>query len=489
MVLDEPARPNDDALREATLAILTLADGYPHQAEVPMQRVYEVLRTRGLNANKETAAAVLNESVKLWKGEPYEQALLYLYVAMQQGAVGAWGNTRAAANSALDLLDEFDKARGVVRETEPTEHGYVVSQSDLALAHLLAGVANQKLGRDDEVNDHLQRVRQQRPALTSLCDTIASKQFDTLLVVEMGMGPIREPSGSDNSEATLRYRWPSDDREIVVSDARGEVGRFGRALGVNAFADAYRWDNLASTRRFKSGAGTVMTGAGAVLLTSDDDQARWAGLGLLVSGLLTKANAHADVRTLSVLPERFYVVPLDLAAAHGAIKVSVGDGAGESMFVPGLGPGCTERLVVVRVPSDMRAAASDVWAGARFANNWTTEQVPGDGLPYILGGTCVMTPGPEALAKYQAAGNLVGWTSADLRELYREEGIVLPGQVGEGVPPGLHVLEGGRSLISPEPGTLGFERLFYEEHPPYRPRSERVGKVAAELRDNREINP
>lgn len=490
-VLDEPAKKNDDALREATLAVLTLSDGYPAQAEVPMQRVYEVLRTRGLNADKEAAAKVLNESVKLWKGEPYEQAILYLYVGMQQAAVGAWGNTRAGANSALELLDEFDKARGVERPNPPTEHGYVVSQSDLALAHLLAGVANQQLGRDDEASDHLSRVRQQRPALAGLCDRIAGKDYDTVLVVEMGLGPVREPSGSDQSEATLRYRWPSDEREIVVRDGRRELGRFGRVLDVNNFADAYRWDNLAGWRRFKSGAGSVMAGAGAGLLLSDDDQTQLVGVGLILAGLLSKANARADVRSLGVLPQRYYIVPLKVSETTGTIEVSVGGGLGESTLVPGLrvsGNG-KARLVVVRVPGDARASGSDAWAGPRYAGDQTPEQVPGGDLPYILGGRCVMSPGPEALSKYQAAGWFDGWTSNDLAELYREEGIVLPGEVGPGIPPGLHLLEGGRSLISPEPGTLGFERLYYKEHAAYRPRSERVARLAEELKSKRETVP
>lgn len=491
VVLDEPAKKNDDALREATLAVLTLSDGYPAQAEVPMQRVYEVLRTRGLNAQKEAASKVLNESVRLWKGEPYEQAILYLYVGMQQAAVGAWGNTRAAANSALDLLDEFDKARDVVRENPPTEHGYVVSQSDLALAHLLAAVANQQLGRDDEASDHLSRVRQQRPTLSGLCDRIAGKDYDTVLVVEMGLGPVREPSGSDQSEATLDYRWPSDEREIAVRDARGELGRFGRVLDVNNFAGAYRWDVLEKWRRFKSGAGTVMAGAGAALLLSDDDEAQIAGVGLILAGLLTKANARADVRSLGVLPQRYYIVPLKMSEASGTIEVRIGNGRGESTLVPGLRGGTDgkARLVVRRVSGDARASDSDAWGGPRYGGDQTVGDVPGADLPYILGGRCVMTPGPEALSKYQAAGWFDGWTSNDLRELYREEGIVLPGEVGPGIPPGLHVLEGGRSLISPEPGTLGFQRLYFEEHAAYRPRSERVARLADELNAKRETVP
>jgi tetratricopeptide (TPR) repeat protein len=488
-VLHEQVRPADDPLREATLAILTLDDGLPEHAEVPMQRVYETLRTRGLNANKQAAAVVLNEDLKIWKGEPYEQALLYLYVGMQQATVGAWGNTRAAAGSALELLDEFDRARGELREAEPTVGGYVVDRSDLALAHLLAGLANLQLGRGDEASDHFERVVEVRPGLGGLVDELAGGGYDTVLVVEMGAGPTIERGGADGATEVLVEHWPGDRRELEVFDGRGLVGRYPRVLGVNGFAAAYRWEGLAGLRRAKSNAGTVMAGTGAVLLSSDDEGARWAGLGLLLGGLFAKAGAHADDRSLQVLPERYFLVPLNRAEIVGPIELRLGPGPGESMVIPGFGSGGSEgfEFVLMRVPAD---GLGERWGSPTgevlYANDAWAGRVPGDDLPWILGGRSVMVPSHEALARYQAGGYLLGMTTADLVELYRLEGIVLPGDERPGVPPDAHILEGGRSMATPRAGTLGFVRLFARLHPEYRPRSAEVARLAEKIWSGKE---
>ncbi len=517
-VLHEKVRPADDPLREATLAILTLDDGLPEYAEVPMQRVYETLRTRGLNANKQAAAAVLNEDLKIWKGEPYEQALLYLFVAMQQGMVGAWGNTRAASGSALELLDEFDRARGLVREVDPAAGGYVIDRSDLALAHLLAGLANLQLGREGEASDHFERVVKVRPGLGGLVDELAGGGYDTVLIVEMGAGPTIERGGADGATEVLVEHWPSDGRELEVFDRRGLIGRYPRVLGVNGFAAAYRWEGLAGLRRAKSNAGTVMAGTGAVLLGSDDEGARWAGLGLLLGGLFAKAGAHADDRSLQVLPERYFLVPMNRSEVEGPIELRLGPGPGESMVIPGFGSGGSEKfeLVVVRVPADGLGGwkpppltsglgsrkppplntglggwkppplGQNRGGGVVYANDAWAGRVPGDDLPWILGGRSVVAPTHEALARYQAGGYLLGMTTADLVELYRLEGIVLPGDERPGVPPGVHILEGGRSMATPRAGTLGFVRLFTRMHPEYRPRSSEVARLAAEIWSGKE---
>ncbi len=482
VVLAEQVRPIDQPLREATLAILTLVDGLPEHAEIPMQRVYETLRTRGLNANKQAAAAVINEDKKTWKGEPYEQALLYLYVAMQQGMSGEWGNARAASVAALELLDEYDRYQEVSRNLPPTTHGHVVSQSDLALAHLIASIANRAIGRHDEADDHLERVEQIRPHLQPVTDQLQQGAFDTVLIVEMGAGPVVRRAGEDGAIEDLVTRWPSDDRLLVVSDNDGVVRSVPRALDVNAFANLYQWHGLAGLRRGKSNVGSMMTVGGAALLTADDDEARWVGLGLLLGGLLAKAGAHADDRSLTVLPQRYFVVPLQSSALSGPLELRLGTGGrGASFVVPALASTAeTPRLIVVRVPTQ-EPVTSGLTGEVLYSNDASQQRSPGDDLPYILGGTCVMAPTHEALRKYQSAGNLLDLTTADLRELYRQEGIVLPEDERPGVPPGAHVLEGGRSLAAPVAGSLGFVRLFCSRHPPYRPRSEVVARLAHEI--------
>src|SRR4051812_9361135 len=81
------------------LMILTLADGMPGAAEEVANQTFRTLRTQGINADRTAAAVVFNEGVKIWKGEPFEQALSYTYIAMQKAELGQWDNARAAAGA------------------------------------------------------------------------------------------------------------------------------------------------------------------------------------------------------------------------------------------------------------------------------------------------------------------------------------------------------------------------------------------------------
>ena len=77
-------------------------------------------------------------------------------------------------------------------------------------------------------------------------------------------------------------------------------------------------------------------------------------------------------------------------------------------------------------------------------------------------------------------GILLGLSVSDLRELYRLEEIRIAD--GPRRPVGQHLLEGGRWIFTPQAGTAGYMRLFGQARPPYRPRSERVRRLAAEVR-------
>jgi len=120
-----------------------------------------------------------------------------------------------------------------------------------------------------------------------------------------------------------------------------------------------------------------------------------------------------------------------------------------------------------------------------YSNDGYEGGVAGDELPYILGGTCVRIPTDQTMDRYHRAGNLLDLTASDLRNLYREEGIILSieDQVDPRKPGAArrHVLEGGDSLVPPKPGSAGFARLFCQPHAPYKPRSEAVRQLRDRL--------
>jgi hypothetical protein len=219
-------------------------------------------------------------------------------------------------------------------------------------------------------------------------------------------------------------------------------------------------------------------------MLSDDTTVQAIGLGVMVIGALVKASAKADTRHCVILPQRVYVAPLKITKPDSTVIVQVDGVASSRMVLTGVDPPqppeeigiCYARLVPNRRAPKWADAANVVYANDGYAG-----RVPGDGLPYILGGRCVCAPSSDALRRYQQAGFLEGFTVAQLEGLYRAEKIALSLEEQDGRAD-LHVLEGGKSLVCPLPGSAGYQRLFCQEHRKYRARSGEVRKVARQYR-------
>ena len=83
-------------LERMKLLTLGVDDGVTDATEVAADQVYDLLRTQGLNDDKTVATFLFGEGgTRIYKGEPYEQALAYTYVALFDGMMGEWGNVRA----------------------------------------------------------------------------------------------------------------------------------------------------------------------------------------------------------------------------------------------------------------------------------------------------------------------------------------------------------------------------------------------------------
>ena len=105
-------------LDRVRLLVVDLADGQAAAAEENANAVYEILRTQGINADRTVASVVLGDGVRYWKGEPFEQALAFTYVALQKAMIGDWGNARAAAEGSLFLLRDFGENASGRRRSE-----------------------------------------------------------------------------------------------------------------------------------------------------------------------------------------------------------------------------------------------------------------------------------------------------------------------------------------------------------------------------------
>lgn len=484
------------------LGIVALADGVPVAAEQPLEEVYRILRTQGINQDKEAVAVILNEDLKTWKGEPFEQALAFHYVAVYHAQRDEWDNARAATGNSLFQLRDFgdDRAgqrldkQGLVeraaRDETFLDKGYVETETNFALGYLMNAIANQNLRRQDEADDNFHRTVELNRSLQPLVDELSHGEYNTILVVDFGPGPQKIGTGPDEAIASFRPLQPSDTRPLLVTTREGTFS-FPIVCDVNTMAADHMWNNLEDVRLAKSTVGNLLLfggmGAGGYGLASGDETAGSVGLGMMLAGLFAKAGAHADTRYCEAIPQRIYVVTLSVQSSDQPVELMVEGLSNSRLTVLGLpvpAPG-QKQLRYLRLPWPRVAPVPWAVSGALYYNNdamaaTATASAPSE-LPYILGGRCARTLTYEMLAQAQAAGFLAGMSLSQLEDLYRAEGIeiVRPQDI---TVPGLHVLEGGDWRFIPEPGSTGFMRLYGQLHPPYQPRSRQVREQVESVR-------
>lgn len=495
----------DRGLDWLRLGIVTVADGYAPGTQSPLDEVYALLRTSNVNADRRAAARLTNESVKVWKGEPFEQAFAFHYVGCHYAMQGSWDNARAAwAGASFPLLAVVPEAGVGGREVlersgdDDLEDAQPVD-SDFTLAYLMEGIAHQQMHRANgdparrrDAETAFAAVRALDADLVPLLETLEQDAYDVVLVVEAGVGPQKIGTGPDGAIAAFDPITSSDGAPLRIVLDGIDSDSVAAATDVNRMAADHRWNDLEDLRLAKAVIGRGLTQAGLITASVTDDR-ETAGVGLLIAaiGLATRANAHADTRYCEALPQRVYVVALDLPGEETPIELAIPGRPASRMTVRGLtgransgaSPAPADfRLVrlVTRAGADPNAAPAWARSGAVL---YATDDFPDAGeipLPWILGGSCVRPPSPAALARYQAAGFLRDMTPGQLEGLYMQEGIHWTPRDANGRV-GRHILEGGRSLVPPLTGTTGHTRLLGQRHPAYRARSEAARRLSEEL--------
>lgn len=459
---DDPSQPRERLLYNQQVVHAALLDGLPQAVGRRTEFVYDTLRTQGLNeSNRSDSFFVNEEGVRVWKGEPYEQAIALCLISVADMMTGRWGNARAAA---IESLSRLEAAGGGV-------------EGEFVFGRLLAGVANQQLGRHHEASEHFDAAVRTDPRVSPLVEELLNGRYDALLVVEFGRAPTRIAIGTDGTEIGFRARTVSDNRGLRVVDAAG-TSVWPWVADLNQMSADHRWTGLDASRRGKSTAGTLLTAGGVgVAATSDDLAVQAAGLGAAALGMIAKSNARADTRYNELLPQRVYLAPVQIGSSTPEVMIE-----GNSLSplrLTGLRPsdaGASVRLIRLSEGSmgDWISSGS-----IRYAND-RTGALAEPTLPWILGGRCVRTPTRLLMREYAEAGLPPGVTYERLMELYHAEAIEVLGERDLFSAKG-HILEGGSTLFTPMGGTLGFLRLYASEHPPYRPQSAELQALLASM--------
>jgi hypothetical protein len=529
----ERSSPNtgdrDYLLDRYKIVALSLADGVPESSRTQRERLYDLLRTQGLNKDNTVGSFILGEgNARIWKGEPFEQAMAYCLIGAGDGIRGDWGNVRAAANNSLFLLRDFsgslngrssssdslagqEAVRRRVIDAASDDSGstggdaqpfaYTPIASDFELGYVLKALANRAMRDTGELDETLATLEKVAPRLGDFAQTIRTGDFNCALIVDAGFAPRKVRTGPGGAIAAWDAAFGStpDDAPLIVQAFAGDWQdrwTFPVITDTVRLARDLRWNNLEDLRLAKNALGDVAIVGGAVMAgASDDRSVQLAGLGLVLAGLAMKSTSGADTRHCELLPQRTYVALLRLPASDEAIggtastpvrlRVQIANRPETALLLPAVPRPRSGNIDLhyIRLPetgqpwqtADTVRYANDAAATSAAATN------PADDLtPWILGGRCVRTPTDASVARMHAAGILTSLSLRDLQDLYREEGIRIVGldDAGEF---GMHILEGGTWLFTPAPGSTGFVRLFSQDHGPYTPRSARVRAIAEDL--------
>jgi tetratricopeptide (TPR) repeat protein len=170
-------------LNNARLGSAALIQYDLDQAENAFLRAYEVLNSFGVNSGGRSLGAVLvDEKIRVWRGEPFERAMLNFYLGLVYYMRHDYGNARGAFENALfklrDYADNADRKKDDYSEVE----------SNFALGAIMLGKCWQRLGRDDLARAAFERVTKMRSSLAPLADYDRNQNSNLLLVVDLATG-------------------------------------------------------------------------------------------------------------------------------------------------------------------------------------------------------------------------------------------------------------------------------------------------------------
>lgn len=482
----------DHMLDRMRMGIAALSDGVLTSAQRPLELVYERLRTQGLNDDKTLAVAMWNDTVTYWKGEPFEQALAFLFVGAFQAADGEWDGMRAAADSSLFHLKDFgaasreelvERSAEYEGEGDYLDDGYTAVESNFALGYLMKGIADHQIQLVEQARDEFSKALALDPSLQPITDRVLAGDYDTVLLIGYGRGPRKVGAGMDGAIAAFEPVFPSDDRPVRIRVDGGVAEAFPVASDLNVMSRDQLWRGLDDIRLGKSMFGNTLmaagAGVGALALEDGNEEAALVAMAGAALGAAVKQSAHADTTYCEFLPQRFYVAPIKLGTRGRTVEVEVEDHPVSRIKLVGLQGGAHDAAFrYIPLVSEGVGYQPPFWAAggdvSYCSDSYDRDQPH---VPFILGGTCCCTPTYDRLREAQQQGLVPGLDLAHLMDLYRQEGILIEGKDdGE---PGLHVLEGGNWLYSPIPGTVGFARLFGQTWNPYVPRSEALRQYLA----------
>ncbi len=274
------------------------------QARLEIENVYA-----DTDAARKARSIWYEEAEKDFKGEPYERAMVYLYLGLIYLEEGDYGNARASFLAGL-LQDAF---------AEEEQHS-----TDFAVLLYLAGWSAMQMGSDQLAKDHFRELQLYRPDAP-----IPEADDNALLIVETGTSPRKLGDGVGHYQ--LVYRRGKGFRDVAAEVLNGEQWspvypmedlyfqastRGGRAIdriveGQIKFKENTRavGSNLSHISQDSTLAGFSAAAGGAL-------GAGFAAISLVsvaADGMSAASNTRADIRYWAGLPDTLHLIPVTAA--------------------------------------------------------------------------------------------------------------------------------------------------------------------------------
>jgi tetratricopeptide (TPR) repeat protein len=328
-------KTNEDfVLNNVRLGSVALTAYDLDEAENAFLRAYEVINSTGVNNGGRTLGAVLvDEKVKVWKGEPFERAMANFYLGVIYYMRQDYNNARGAFENALFKLRDYADPKNT-KDYQEVESNFVPALVMLAKSY-------QRIGREDLARANFEKVQKVRPDLVGLIDYDRNLASNLLLVVDFGAAPskVTDFDGSIVGFApTPTEAGPLPRPTVRVDGQYADINALGGApVDLVSLATDRRWQSIDTLRAIKSAVGTGLIAGGAVetLRGINGSGARqrtdlMVGAGLLAGGLLLKATSQADVRHWETLPRTVYLIPIHLPSGQHDVTVSFPNGEMQS---------------------------------------------------------------------------------------------------------------------------------------------------------------
>jgi tetratricopeptide (TPR) repeat protein len=320
-------KTNEDfVLNNCRLGSVTLANYDFNESEAAFLRAYEVINSVGVNdGGRSLGAAIVDEKIKVWKGEPFERAMANFYLGVIYYTQHDYDNARAAFENALFKLRDYS-------DKEDKKNDYREQESNFVVATIMLAKTWQRLGRDDLAHQNFDRAMELRPDLKPLCDFDLNRDSNLLLVVDFGYGPkkVRDGDGAFVGFApTPREVGAIPEARAFVDGQVASREEWSRpTIDLLAMAQDRKWQDIDTIRAIKDIAGTGMLIGGGVMgvkgLNEHGSRQRTdlaVAAGLAGAGLLLKASSQADVRQWEMLPRTVFILPLRVAPGTHDVTV------------------------------------------------------------------------------------------------------------------------------------------------------------------------